>query len=692
MAEKNAKLQDIEDVEIEDLQTEDEDPVSSVYVLAGKAFSISKDSQKTIDMLSEQLREALPDTGQRVTDMGRIVDRVQTLMSTNFRDIQRPSKLKEKAKSLRTNLRRRITDLSKKILPKLEEIDPPTAEVGAKIEALNEATIELQRLLTDEAALTLILRRDMTDDEAVVDVARRKDRVEVANSLIQQARVWVNEYGPGESNPGGKLLVLGSAEVADVDEVYDTSVVKVEEVEEQQGQTPRSVVKEPSPRSVSPEPSKRPAFTSTPYQPDFQPMSPQTAPRVARKVSFGEATNLGKHSTEEGGARRYPDTPARKPTYRDHEEEYYRYQNQSQTDLPLFPEDLSGSGSGSSEYFTANDQSFKSSTHSEDDNAFTQTLKNLSNNIIVQYQQPSANEKVPKFDGDYTKWSSFWQAFSVLVDKNSKVPVISKLNKLNQAVEGEAAAVISMFEFNEESYELAKMALINEYGDPALCANKMLRDLQNLERVKANDVEGLRNLHIRSKQLVLRVQRLYPTIMAQPILITSTIENKMSPECLYKWEEENTRRKRDLSLPPPDKQLQWILNWLGDYIQTCKRSTIKMNMGDDKAKKGSNGNRNGGNGGTAPKTLNNFFTMAEQRIQQEQSDKCIFCGGNHFAGKCRKSITVNAAVEKARKAKVCLNCLRPGHFARDCQQNGCKEAGCSSKHHVKLHGGDFRLK
>ena len=430
MAEKDAKLQDIEDVEIEDLQTEEEEPVSSVYVLAGKVFSISKDSQKTIDMLSEQLREALPDTGQRLTDMGRIVDRVQTLMSTNFRDIRSPRKLKEKAKSLRTSLRRRITELSKKILPKLEEIDPPQAEIGAKIEALNEATVELQRLLTDEAALTLILRRDMPDDEAAVDVARRKDRVEVANSLIQQSRVWVNEYGPGEGNPGGKLLVLGSEEVAEVDEDYDTSVAKLKDVDEPQGQLPKLVGKESSPRSVSPETSKRPAFTSTPYQSDFQAVSPQTAQRVARKVSFGDDANLGKQPTIEGGARRYPDTPARKPMLRDHEEEYYRYQNQSQTELPLFPEDLSGSGSGSSEYFTANDQSFKSSVHAEDDNAFTQTLKNLSNNIIVQYNQPSANEKVPKFDGDYTKWNAFWQAFTVLVDKNPKVPVISKLEQV----------------------------------------------------------------------------------------------------------------------------------------------------------------------------------------------------------------------------------------------------------------------
>ena len=98
----------------------------------------------------------------------------------------------------------------------------------------------------------------------------------------------------------------------------------------------------------------------------------------------------------------------------------------------------------------------------------------------------------PYCHSGHTKWNAFWQAFTVF-NKNPKVPVILKLNQLNQAVEGEAAAVISMFEFDEESYELAKMALINEYGVSALCANKMLRDIQNLDRVKANDIEGRQN-------------------------------------------------------------------------------------------------------------------------------------------------------------------------------------------------------
>ena len=338
------------------------------------------------------------------------------------------------------------------------------------ISAFNEAAVEVQRLLTDEAALTLILRRDMAPDETILDAVKRKDRIDVANSLIQQAREWISKFGPGEDDPRGSLRVLGSAGVPEDDAVYDTSVAKHMEEDDQ-------------------------------------------AERIAMQEIQGSAPRA-----------RIRDPAGPKPTLRAHEEQYFRLQSQSQRELPRFPEDLTGSGS--TEFHMANEQTLRSAVHGEGDTAFTQAVKNLSNNLVIQYNQPSANEKVPKFNGDYTKWNAFWQAFTVLIDKNPKVPVISKLNKLNQAVEGEAAMVISMFEFDEESYELAKMALINEYGDPALCANKMLRDIQTLDRVKANDIEGLCNLHIPSKQLVLRLQRLYPTIQDQPILISSTVENK----------------------------------------------------------------------------------------------------------------------------------------------------------------------
>ena len=63
--------------------------------------------------------------------------------------------------------------------------------------------------------------------------------------------------------------------------------------------------------------------------------------------------------------------------------------------------------SGSTVYYTVSDQTLKSAVHDDGDNAFTQAIKNLSNNLVIQYNQPSANERVPKFDGDYTKWNAF---------------------------------------------------------------------------------------------------------------------------------------------------------------------------------------------------------------------------------------------------------------------------------------------
>ena len=224
MAEKEARLQGNEDVESGGFSTEEDESVTSIYLFEGKAFSISMESQEVIDVLTNQLKEALSDTGQRATNMEMIVDRVQTLMAKNFRDIKGTKKLKDKVKGLRTNLRKRITALNTRILPMLEVRNLASHLVAAMITTLKESTMELQRLMTDEAALTLILRKDMNEDDRSIDAALRKDRIDISNDLIRQARLWVEDYGPGEGSPGGRLNVLGSAGVSEVDTAYDTAV------------------------------------------------------------------------------------------------------------------------------------------------------------------------------------------------------------------------------------------------------------------------------------------------------------------------------------------------------------------------------------------------------------------------------------------------------------------------------------
>ena len=117
-------------------------------------------------------------------------------------------------------------------------------------------------------------------------VARRKDRIEVANDLIQQARVWVSKFGLGEGSPRGKLQVLGSAGVADGDADYGTSVAKLVEVDDQEERIATQEAQEPNLRVVSPEPSKRPVVTSTPHAQNASPLQPQAITRIGRAVSF----------------------------------------------------------------------------------------------------------------------------------------------------------------------------------------------------------------------------------------------------------------------------------------------------------------------------------------------------------------------------------------------------------------------
>ena len=316
-----ARLQD-EDVETGGVST-DEEFVTAVYMLEGKYFSISKDSQETIKMLTDQNREALPDTGQKTTDTKKIIDRVQTLMSTNFRDTKGTKRLKDKVKGLRTNLRRRITELNQRVLSMVEIQDPTGDGVEDIISSLNEATVELQKLLVDEAALTLILRRDMPPDEAIPDAVKRKDRID-AKSLIQQARDWVGKFGPGGDNPRGRLQVLGSAGVTEIDDEYDTLVAKHTEDDDQPERIAMQEVQGPARRVISPEPSKRPVIASTPHNQNAPPLSPQAITRIERAVTFrmGGSTDENAPAGRETTAKpRVRDPTGTKPTLRAHEEQ-----------------------------------------------------------------------------------------------------------------------------------------------------------------------------------------------------------------------------------------------------------------------------------------------------------------------------------------------------------------------------------
>ena len=172
----------------------------------------------------------------------------------------------------------------------------------------------------------------------------------------------------------------------------------------------------------------------------------------------------------------------------------------------------------------------------------------------------------------------------------------------------------------------------------------------------------------------------------------------MSPNCLRKWEEENTRRRREHTLPPPNQYVAWTLNWLNDFIQTNKRSTIKMELGnkensDKDAKKSTTSNSYAAaakkaNGSGQVKTLNNFFTLADAKKQwnKDKDPVCIICEGKHHVFKCKmEGVTTKVARDRVMKAGACINCLKTDHYVNKCKAGGCRVKGCGKRHNTRLH-------
>ena len=73
-------------------------------------------------------------------------------------------------------------------------------------------------------------------------------------------------------------------------------------------------------------------------------------------------------------------------------------------------------------------------------------------------------------------------------------------------------------------------------------------------------------------------------------------------------------------------------------------------------------------------------------LMGERLKKCCFCGTtSHPAFKCKKKKASKEMLQLAKKDGLCINCLRWGHFIKNCQKGPCGESGCQKKHHRCLH-------
>ncbi|XP_014291893.1 uncharacterized protein [Halyomorpha halys] len=297
---------------------------------------------------------------------------------------------------------------------------------------------------------------------------------------------------------------------------------------------------------------------------------------------------------------------------------------------------------------------------------------------------------IPTLSGDLLKWSHFHDTFVSLVHDELTLTKIEKFHYLIGALKGEAAAVISRFPVEANSYELVWKRVVETYQNPWVLANVLIHrirdfnckgarsDLQRYEQFLtgvADSVHALRALQLKD---------------ATDFLLTTIALRTLDPE---------TRRQFQLSLGS-SQEFPTVDNvmWTMCAFVRQKKNAIRMSQDADNFKSPGRSNEtnqkqrfvslyasSSRNRKDTPSSVRTTLYQTEKRKEAAEV-RCPLCKGGHLLSKCETFIVLplTQKLERVRTFKVCWNCLRKGHEVATCRsQFQCRM--CCKKHHTLIH-------
>ena len=273
--------------------------------------------------------------------------------------------------------------------------------------------------------------------------------------------------------------------------------------------------------------------------------------------------------------------------------------------------------------------------------------------------------KVPKleapiFDGNILNWTRFWEQFAISIDGNPNLTKIEKFVYLQQSLKGGSAkSVIDGLTGTGEHYTKAIECLKSRYDRPRLIHQSHVKTIIELPPLKEGSGRELRKLYDTLQQHL----RALDSADSEPFsqFITSLIQLKLDPDTMFEWQKYT---QDNLNVPHYDELLEFI-----DLRARASESTVL--------------NKRSAKPDAHPKKSVASFVANSQTT----GIRCVSCKSEkHPLYHCPKfrnsSHDEKLAIVKTNN--YCINCLRPGHFSKDCKSSHrCK--CCQQLHHSLLH-------
>lgn len=264
---------------------------------------------------------------------------------------------------------------------------------------------------------------------------------------------------------------------------------------------------------------------------------------------------------------------------------------------------------------------------------------------------------IPKFNGDPTKWQTFWDKFQAIVD-SSDLSAVNKFSYLQSFLQDEALACIAGISLTDDNYESAKELLQKRFGRKEKIIFSHIQKLLSVSQMKTNN---LWTLYDKVQASVRSLESLGIMGGTYGVILTPMILCQLPNHIRLEWARSSENKEGDLD---------FLLDFLFNEIQRRERSHVFNNESHNVVKE----KRKSFTPGSASALVTN----------ETKSSKCVFCHHNHYSDKCEiiRDLDHDQRKEKVKSLKLCFRCLGGSHTAHTCNKQ-CYY--CKGPHHSILH-------
>lgn len=263
--------------------------------------------------------------------------------------------------------------------------------------------------------------------------------------------------------------------------------------------------------------------------------------------------------------------------------------------------------------------------------------------------------ELAKFSGDTAEWFGFRDTFESLISKNENIDPIQKFHYLKAALEGGAAQIIKSLEFTAVNYAVAWDTICDRFNNKRLLTHNHIKAIFNIKPLKEESFGQIRetvdtlNRHLRALNVLDQATEHWDALLIY--LLATKLDNIIARA----WEKECAGND-----VPTLEDFKAFLNSCADLLEALEQK----GKSDQRLKQ------------TERSKVRSFLV---------QGHRCIVCNETHKLSNCTKFLDLppQKRANYVKGAKLCLNCMRPGHYLKDCKAGACSQ--CSGKHNTLLH-------